>query len=417
MPKAETESLSAWLSLLEHRHTKEIQLGLTRIKQVAQTLDLLHPKALVITVAGTNGKGSTVALLESIYRAAGYCVASYTSPHLLLFNERIKINQQPISDAQLVSAFEVIEAAKGDILLTYFETVTLAALWYFKQHTLDIIILEVGLGGRLDATNIIDNDLAIITTIALDHMDYLGQTLDAIGFEKAGILRKNKPFIYADTFIPQTIVEKATHLANQSYWNTRDYHYKVIGKDWHFSLDKQTIVLPLSPLHGHSVGAAVMATFCLQTQLPVNHQQLSQGIQSAVLPGRFQIFRNQYTTIFDVAHNPQAADYLADCLTQYYPNATIHAVFSALADKDLIGIIAPLVSVVDYWYPALLQSARAATKQQLMSAFHANEVSVELCYNSPILAYESACQQVLVDDIIVVFGSFITVAQVLSTYS
>lgn len=417
MKGAEKLSLSAWLSFIENRYKKEIQLGLTRIKQVAEGLDVLHPQATVITVAGTNGKGSTVALLESIYLKAGYRVASYTSPHLLSFNERISINQQPIKDEQLITAFEIIETARGDTPLTYFEMVTLAALWHFKQHQLDIIILEVGLGGRLDATNIIDNDLAIITTIAFDHVEYLGDTLDAIGFEKAGILRNNTPFIYADASMPQSIMTKAMQLSSPCYRNNYEYHYKVMDNTWCFFNGEQTRELPLSPLHGNSVAAAVMATLCLQSQLPVSDEHLAEGIRFAVLPGRFQVINQSPTTIVDVAHNPQAAHYLADCLKQRYPNARIHAVFSALADKDIQGIVAPLASVVDDWYPALLSGKRAATEKQLISALNANEIVVDLCYNSPTSAYESACQRALVDDIIVVFGSFITVAQVLATYA
>ena len=207
-------SLSECLHHLENRHAEEVQLGLTRIKTVAKRLNLLNLDATIVTVAGTNGKGSTVAALEAVYKAAGYQVASYTSPHLIEFNERIRVNQQPIKDQELCAAFTVIEDARDTINLTYFEMTTLAALWHFKQLTLDVIILEVGVGGRLDATNIIDSDLAIITTVDLDHQDYLGDTKEAIGYEKAGILRPNTPFIYADTTAPPESITKQAQLLN-----------------------------------------------------------------------------------------------------------------------------------------------------------------------------------------------------------
>ena len=217
-------SLAAWLDYLEHRHSEEIQLGLTRVKTVARQLDLLTFDATIIIVAGTNGKGSTVAALETIYRAAGYAVGSYTSPHLIHFNERIRVNLEPITDKTLCAAFTAIEEACESIHLTYFEMATLAALWYFKSFVLDVIILEVGLGGRLDATNIIDADLAIITTIDFDHQAYLGHTKEAIGYEKAGVLRPNQPFIYADKNPPESLITYAKSLNAQQIM----YSFKVL---------------------------------------------------------------------------------------------------------------------------------------------------------------------------------------------
>jgi len=392
--------LSVWLSVLENQHPQEIQLGLERIKTVAATMNLLHPKATVITVAGTNGKGSTVAMLESIYHAAAYKVAAYTSPHLISFTERIRVNKQPIAPADLIKAFKHIEQAKGSTHLTYFETATLAALHYFKQCEAEVIILEVGLGGRLDATNIIDADLAIITTIDLDHQDYLGDNKEKIGYEKAGILRHGQAVIYADTHPPQSIIDQAKSLDCRLYINGIDF-------------DQHSGNWPESRLHPNARAAAIKAIHCLQKECPVSDEQLCQGISQARIQGRIQLINTARPTILDVAHNPQAATHLASYLKRHYPNRNIHAVFSALADKDLPGLIAPMLSCVSAWYPALLSGKRAAPAQSLLDALNAHELDVSLCYNDPVLAYQAACKQAAIDDLIVVYGSFLTVTAVL----
>lgn len=410
-------SLDEWLFLLENMHQQEIQPGLTRVGQVATELHLLCPDATVITVAGTNGKGSTVALLESIYRAAGYAVGSYTSPHLISFNDRIKVNHQPITDAQLIEAFEAIADTAGFSKLTYFEATTLAALWHFKQCPLDVIILEVGMGGRLDATNIIDSDLAIITTIAIDHESWLGNTIEAIAYEKAGILRKHTPFIYADQAMPKSILEHADSLRAPAYRNGIEYKYQIIDGKSHLYFSGQTYELPSSPCHPNSVAAAKMATICLQEQLPITDTVCAEGIQNTRLSGRQQVITRHCLTVLDVAHNPQAAEYLASYLSKCNKTAKIHAVFSAMGDKDISGLISPLKNMVDHWYPAVFSGKRAATAAQLLDALKANDVNEILCYNNPLLAYDAACSQASADDLIVVYGSFIIVGQILSTLS
>ena len=411
------KSLQEWLFLLENMHQQEIQPGLTRVGQVADELNLFCLDATVITIAGTNGKGSTVALLESIYRAAGYAVASYTSPHLINFNDRIKVNYKPIADAQLIEAFEAVAEAASFAKLTYFEVTTLAALWYFKQFSLDLIILEVGMGGRLDATNIIDSDLAIITTIAIDHESWLGNTIEAIAHEKAGILREQTPFIYADHTMPLSILEHADSLQAPAYRNGIEYSCQVLDDKIRLFFSGQTYELPLSPYHLNSVAAAKMATICLQEKLPITDTACAEGIKNTVLPGRQQLLTNQCQTVFDVAHNPQAAAHLASYLSKFNKNVKIHAVFSAMADKDISGLISPLKNMVDRWYPAVLVGKRAATAAQLLDALKANDVNEILCYNNPLLAYDAACSQASADDLIVVYGSFIIVGQILSTLS
>ncbi|MGQ3887720.1 bifunctional tetrahydrofolate synthase/dihydrofolate synthase [Legionella sp. CNM-1927-20] len=408
------KNLSQWLDDLEHRHAQTIQLGLERINEVATVLDVLNLNAVIITVAGTNGKGSTVAALESIYTQAGYKVATYTSPHLINFNERIRVNQKPITDLELVEAFNRIEKARGAIALTYFEVATLAALWHFKRHHLDLIILEVGLGGRLDAVNCIDADLAIITTIDYDHQAYLGNTLEKIGHEKAGIIRPNKPVIYADRNPPQSILHKAVRCDAPIYRNGQEYSYHIADGKIKFSFKGTNLTIPQTSFHPNSVAAALMSTFCLKKQLPIKADMCVDGIKKINLAGRFQIITKPRHTLLDVAHNPQAAQYLAHYLMTHYSNVKVHAVFSALADKDIIGMIKPLKDYVQYWYPALLPGKRAAQAKQLISSLAANEINLNICYNSPFLAYQAACKEAEGHDLIVVFGSFIIVGAILS---
>lgn len=404
-----------WLEFLENRHQQEIQLGLSRISQVAKLMGLNQVDAKVITVAGTNGKGSTVASLEAIYLAAGYQVASYTSPHLLVFNERIRLNQKPITDEDLCEAFSLIEEARGEIALSYFEVTTLAAFWYFKQHALDLIILEVGLGGRLDATNIIDADLAIITTIDFDHQQFLGNTKEAIGYEKAGILRKNKPVIFADTNPPKSILIQAEELETPCFFLGKHYDYFLQEKDFKFVYENQLIQFVKPSLHPNAVAAALMASFCLQKELPINDAQRIKGLKTVFLAGRLQLFQGDLTTLFDVAHNPQSVSYLTEFIKNLPKKGKIHAVFSALKDKDLQGLVEPLKEQVDYWYLAMLSGKRAASTEQLMALFANTPGLVPLCYSDPLAAYQAACNEATADDLIIVYGSFITVGKVLAT--
>ncbi|ARG97589.1 bifunctional tetrahydrofolate synthase/dihydrofolate synthase [Legionella micdadei] len=405
-------TLAEWLDFLENRHQQEIQLDLSRVQQVAKTLDLLQPKAKVITVAGTNGKGSTVATLETIYLEAGYQVASYTSPHLLMFNERIRVNKKNISDEQLCHAFSAIEAGRGDIPLTYFEVATLAALWHFKQRQLDLIILEVGLGGRLDATNIIAADLAIITTIDLDHQEYLGNTREAIGFEKAGILRANRPFIFADQNPPQSIIDQGLALNAPMYLSERDYNFRLINQTIELKFQGEYLVFPQPKLHCNSVVAAIVASLLLKAKLPISYSHLQQAIAYVFLPGRLQLIKDKMTTLLDVSHNPQAVNYLADFVRNFSPRKKVHAVFSALKDKDIRGMVASLKDCVDYWYPALLNGKRAASRQQLEDALSLCS-NTPICHNDPLAAYQAACNSANEGDLIVVYGSFITVSKVM----
>lgn len=407
-------SISEWLDHLENRYAEEIQLDLSRVQTVAKRLNLLKLDATIFSVAGTNGKGSTVAALEAVYLAAGYQVASYTSPHLINFNERIRINNQPITDKELCLAFTVIEKARENIHLTYFEMTTLAALWSFKKRNLDVIILEVGLGGRLDATNIIDSDLAIITTVDLDHQDYLGDTKEAIGYEKAGILRANKPFIYADTSpVPESIIKHAQLLnAKRLCYLPRltETSLQIIPN----SPEGELIEVSCPQINYKAAAAAIVASSYLDSVLPVKLAHWDSAMQNASILGRQQLIEGAVSTLFDVSHNPQAVALLADFIKKYRALGKIHAVFSGLKDKDLRGLIKPMHSYVDFWYPAVLSSKRAASKTLLQTVFQAEHCLVSEFFNDPLTAYQAAQQQADSGDLIVVYGSFLTVSAVMS---
>lgn len=436
--------LNQWLVYFEQKSPPVIELGLERITQVAQALDLLNPACRVITVAGTNGKGSTVNALETIYHEGAYRVGSYTSPHLIDFNERIKVNLIPVSDADLCRFFCIIEDVSNKIAaLSYFEITTLAALLYFKEQNLDIMILEVGLGGRLDATNIIDSNLAIITTIDYDHQDYLGETLDAIAYEKAGIMRPNTPVIYADINPPESIFKRAQALDSPLYLYNKDFYFNEQEERWDLidvrgvaaELFNQTLqALPKPQIQLKSAAAAIIGVSLLAKRLPVSKAMVSKAMSLVFVTGRLQLARSSkegVSILFDVSHNPQSARLLAQTLKtrcrKAYPNEAgsssvqgdkrlfkIHAVFSALKDKDIYNLILPMKDCIDRWYPAQLDNIRAASADYLLAQCKKAQIAVDICYNSPLIAFNEALKQARYDDLIVVFGSFFTVAQVMA---
>lgn len=408
-------SLAEWLADLELRNAQEIQLGLARIRLVAQRLRLVNPQSKVITVAGTNGKGSTVTALERLYHVAGYKVGAYTSPHLIHFNERIRIGLTPVSDVNLCHAFSLIEAMREDVLLTYFEIVTLAALWLFQKEQVEVIILEVGLGGRLDATNIINADLSIITTIDFDHQDFLGNTLEAIGYEKAGILRQAKPFIYADEHPPATVVDVAKSLPVSAYYLGTEFFFQEHELTWDFYYGTRHISsLPKPTIQLKSAAAAIMACLLLEHDLPISYDDIKKAMSHIFIPGRLHLQQGRVPILYDVSHNPQSARLLAKTVQQYKQVAQIHAVFSALKDKDIFGLLLPLKEYVDYWYPAQLDGKRGMDANLLLSYFKDAEIFTEICYNNPLLAFKAALNQASSGDLIVVYGSFFTVGQVMA---
>lgn len=408
-------SLQKWLTYLETLHPKAIDLGLERVKQVAQTAQLLSPSYFVITVAGTNGKGTSVALLEAVLSAAGYRVASYTSPHLLRYNERVKIKGIAVDDSALCEAFTAIEAARAHTSLTYFEFGTLAALWLFKQMPLDVVILEVGLGGRLDAVNIIDADIALISTIALDHMEYLGSNREAIGREKAGILRAHQAAVCGDFDVPASILRYAQQLQTPLYVYGKDYTYQQNDKDhWQWQSElKQLMALPIPNIPLQNAAAVLKVLELLPDNFSINKNHIIASLQKVQVAGRFQIIPGAIPCILDVAHNPAAAGWLADKLQQTPGHGRTLAVIGMLADKDHQATVKPLVEQITEWYVGGLSVTRGMAAPLLAQAMIAAGIKTIKIYDTVVQAYNNAVQQAQPGDRILVFGSFYTVAQVM----
>ncbi|MBA7751259.1 bifunctional tetrahydrofolate synthase/dihydrofolate synthase [Enterobacter sp. RHBSTW-01064] len=406
IPQA-TSPLAAWLSYLENLHSKTIDMGLERVSQVAARLDVLKPAPFVFTVAGTNGKGTTCRTLESVLMAAGYKVGVYSSPHLVRYTERVRVQNRELPESAHTASFAEIEAARGEISLTYFEYGTLSALWLFKQAQLDVVILEVGLGGRLDATNMVDADVAVVTSIALDHTDWLGPDRESIGREKAGIFRANKPAVVGEPDMPHTIAdvanEKGAHLMRRDV----DWHYEVQDNGWRFS-DAQGALddLPLPQVPQPNAATALAALRA--SGLTVSEQAIRDGIQNAILPGRFQIVSESPRLILDVAHNPHAAAYLAGRLKSLPKTGRVLAVIGMLHDKDIGGTLACMESMVDSWYCAPLEGPRGATAEQLMEHLGTGAI-----YSSVAQAWHAAMADAKPEDTVLVCGSFHTVAHVM----
>lgn len=406
-------TLSDWLTQIASIHTAEIELGLERVASVAQRLQVVNPTIPVITVAGTNGKGSTVAGLQAIYRAAHYRVGTFTSPFLFKPNEQVCLNGREVSDAELCHALEKVDLARGDISLTPFEFFTLAALVIFKTAELDVLLLEVGLGGRLDAVNIIDADVALVTSISIDHVDWLGPTRESIAKEKAGIFRKNKPAVYGDTQPPQTLIDYAAQLGTRVFYQNKDFHFHESNADWSWS--HQSIhypSLPITPLLTQNMANVLMAVTLLQQQLPVEYPAIKSGLAEVSLPGRIQIIPGRVMEIHDVSHNPAAISLLAQHLHASSCQGKTRAVFSMLADKDIAESIAVISEQIDQWYVAPLANKRAAKQEALTQAFQQTKIDNVIFSTCIKTAYQSAVQQAKAGDRIVVFGSFHTVAAV-----
>ncbi|MGZ0079770.1 bifunctional tetrahydrofolate synthase/dihydrofolate synthase [Methylomonas sp. YC3] len=417
------DSLQAWLNWQEKLHPRPIDLGLGRVAGVYRQLNPEQKKPLTITVAGTNGKGSCVAFLEAIYRAAGYRVGAYTSPHILRYNERIRIDGVPVEDALICDAFTRIDAARGETSLSYFEFGTLAALGIFAEADLDIQLLEVGLGGRLDAVNIIDPDAAIVTTIALDHVDWLGHTEEAIGREKAGIFRAGVAAIIGDAQAPRSVVEVAEQVGAIALQMDSEFSYQKQRDSWEWrSADKQIDRLPAPAFKGEhqyrNASAAIMAINTLQPQLAVSDDAIRQGLESARLSGRFQLIAGAPRILLDVGHNPQAVQTLINYLSEYFPEIRIHAVFAMMRDKDIAGVLNMMRDKVATWYLAPLANPRAATPDMLETIFQQQGLdNVRSGFTDFTEAFQAARQNTGQDDLLLIFGSFFLVSEYLSKFS
>ncbi len=412
-------TLAEWLGWQETLNPAGIELGLERVRTVLERLGHTRPPFAAITVGGTNGKGSSVAMLESILLAGGYRVGSYTSPHLLRYNERIRIQGSEVSDARLCTAFERVDQARGDVALTYFEFGTLAAIDIFADQSLDITILEVGLGGRLDAVNVLDSEVALITSVGLDHQEWLGNDRESIGREKAGIFRPGRAAVCGDPRPPASLLQHAQQLGTPLYRTGRDFGYERIEDGWRWwGAGERSGILPLPALEGtfqlNNAAAVLMVLTLLKQRFPLQENALRQGLASVSLPGRFQVLPGEVTRIFDVGHNPHAAAVLAGTLGEQPSSGRTLAVVGMLADKDHEGVFTLLCPAVDEWYAADLDMPRGARGKQLSRIIEqtCGDNTVH-CFSSVIAAYRQAMRDARPGDRVVVFGSFFTVAEVM----
>jgi dihydrofolate synthase/folylpolyglutamate synthase len=435
------DSLAQWLAHCERLHPQTMALGLERVQEVVKRMDL-RLTCPVITVAGTNGKGSTCAMLEACYQQAGYRTGVYTSPHLVHFEERCRLLGESVAPDALLPHFARVEAARTDgasIELTYFEFTTLAILSLMSASNLDVAILEVGLGGRLDAVNVINADCAVLTSIDLDHMDYLGPDRESIGREKAGVMRTGRPVIVSDPMPPHTVIDHAREIGADLWCFGQDFNFSGDKQQWGWAgRGRRYAGLAYPALRGANqllnASGVLAALEAMREALPVTAQAIRNGLAMVSLPGRFQIVPGQPTLVLDVAHNPHAAAALAENLDAmgFYP--TTHAVFGAMADKDLTPMLSRLSVLVDRWYFCDLPTPRAASGAALMAQWQALQSSAKQsrqtsavssaanttakaqaqAYADPLSALRAAIAAADPADRIVVFGSFFTVGGVLA---
>lgn len=411
--------LKGWLAWQESLHPKDIELGLERCRAVAGRMALLPPRYTVITVAGTNGKGSTVAMLDSIYRHAGYTVATYTSPHLLRYNERIKIDNHPATDERICRAFARVEAARQDVPLTFFEFGTLAALAIFGEEPPDIAILEVGMGGRLDAVNIVDADVAVIATLDIDHVEWLGSTREAIAREKAGIMRRGRPAVCSDPQVPYSLIETARNLGAELELLGQSFHFVDDNDCWTWwSGDMVLDHLPKPSLTGgyqlRNASGVLKAVACLQARHPVARETIALGLTQTELRGRFQRIPGDIEFILDVAHNAQAMEYFTATLMTLPPAANTHAILGMLRTKDHYRAMHTLSKVVAHWHLASVTARHGASSADLLETWQGLEIrKPATAYDSVEAAYAGARTSARPGDRVIVVGSFVTVGDVL----
>jgi dihydrofolate synthase/folylpolyglutamate synthase len=418
---SEDRTLADWLAYIERQHPQSIALGLDRVREVAARMGLVQPAERSILVGGTNGKGSTVAFLESIARAAGLRTATYTSPHLLRYNERVRIDGHDVDDAPLVDAFEAVEAARGDTPLTYFEYGTLAALWLFQRERLDLAILEVGLGGRLDAVNLVDADVAVITTVDLDHQDWLGNDREVIGAEKAGIARAWKPLVLGEDDPPSSVLGRAYRIGASAVRANCDFFFAPNddGETWHWREVNFGLDLPMpalaAPVQLRNAATAIAALRALD--IPMTREAIAQGIADAHVAGRLQRFaRDGVEIVVDVGHNPQAARALSEWLAASPVAGRTFAVYAALGDKDAAGVVAALADRIDGWHLAGLEATgprgqSAAAFADRLRGTPAGSGATHTTVEDALAAARSTAEP---GDRILVFGSFHTVAAAIS---
>lgn len=411
------KDLNAWLSWLESLNViRNAYVAKKQVTEVAKRLGLLSFAKKIITVGGTNGKGSCVALLESIYNAAGYKIGAFTSPHLVRFNERIRLQRKNVSDEKIIAAFDLIDKARGDIPLVYFQFAFLAALLIFKDADPDLVILEVGIGGEYDATNIVDADLAIITSIDLDHCEILGDTREQIATDKAGIMRPNKPIICGDFNPPDAIFTAAKKIKAKLFCQEKDFRYEEINDSWNWcSATKQIKKLPRpANILLQNAATILMAVESFNDIMPVTDQAILQGLTDIIILGRQQLISvGGKKILLDVAHNPAAAQFLLEKLRSLKIDGKKHAIFGCMRDKDITGTLINFVDDIDQWWVTELHSPRSAKIKQLASVLRTIGAKNIQHFSKPLDVLQEALQQAKIGDIIVVFGSFLLVAAVL----
>jgi dihydrofolate synthase/folylpolyglutamate synthase len=413
------DSLGGWLEYIERQHPSAIALGLERVSEVLGRLECPIGCPL-ITVGGTNGKGSTCAMLEAILRAAGYRVGLYTSPHLLRYNERVRVAGDEARDAALCRAFAAVEEARGAVPLTYFEFGTLAAAWLFARERLDALVLEVGLGGRLDAVNAWDADCAVLTSIGIDHIEYLGASREAIGREKAGIFRRGRAAVVADPEPPAAVIEAAETCGARLLLLGRDFGYSADRTQWtYWGPAGRRPGLAHPALRGavqlRNASAALAGLDALRERLPVGMQEVRRGLAEVTLPGRFQVLPGRPRIVLDVAHNPEAAATLAANLEMSGFAPETIAVFGMLRDKDIAGVVRVMAPRITRWHLATLAGPRGADSTSLARVLSDAGVDTPVFgHESPAKAFAAAQREAGPDDKIVIFGSFLTVADVMA---
>lgn len=410
-------SLAQWLAWQEQLHFTDIDPGLERVGIVWQRMGGSSRLPFkVVTVAGTNGKGSSVAITASILQAAGYKTATYTSPHLLRYNERISINGVPCDDATICASFQRIDEARADVSLTYFEFATLAAADIFCREAVDVAVLEVGMGGRLDAVNLFDTDVALITPIGLDHTAWLGDNREKIGREKAGIMRADRPVVCSEAKPPKSVTDYAASLPAACYSRDSEFSYQAGENSWHWQGQQQRFVdLPLPALVGkyqlQNSAAVIQVCQLLQQQgLVISEQAIRNGLETVRLSGRFQIIPGKVTRILDVTHNQQGAENLRDLLLETTSTGKTYAVLAMLKDKDCKAVATALGDVIDHWYVAGLDGQRGMSGEALAQNLSASLPSENLKAHTTVAeAYQAAMSQSAAGDRILIFGSFHTV--------
>ncbi len=446
------QTLEDWLLWQESLHLSEIDLGLERIGKVAKKLDLLSPKFPIITVAGTNGKGSTVAFLDSILRAEGYKTGAYTSPHLVNYNERIVLNGEQADDDTIIQAFAAIDEARRsitndaddieEISLTYFEFSTLAAMYIYQKQNVNVAVLEVGLGGRLDAANLWDASLAIITSIGVDHIDWLGDDRDIIAIEKSGIMRKGTPAICGDTNPPKTIKVEAERIGAQLQQINSEFSFippsasstSKIKKNWQWKNQETSLTLELPKMPGefqlNNAASAIAGLFSIKSRLPVSLDAINKGLRNAQITGRLQIIQKQPEWLIDVAHNPHAAKQLDKYIKQHPINGKTYALFSMLRDKDIVEVLNIMGSVIDEWHIVATKGSRGLSLNELKTHFSKYEKLLNSQKSTEqntlpkalteVISYDSfseacdALKNIAKDkDRVVAFGSFLVISEIL----